>query len=154
MWFIYIAPYAWRQRRFLLSIYIALLPKGACGSAGWVSNTTNYNCCHYRRMQERNPFGQPACISVVFKAGKISIQKIYSKLVKIFFTFSFSLKDSQLEITSENQQALQEALLSNPAFPLLFFTIRRIYIHLHRRIRNVNKKRKTPVKLNKLTTHI
>ena len=36
------------QRRFLLTIYIALLPKGACGSAGWVSNTTHYNCCHYR----------------------------------------------------------------------------------------------------------
>ena len=34
--------------------------KGACGSAGWVSNTTHYDCCHYRRMQERNPFGRPA----------------------------------------------------------------------------------------------
>ena len=42
------------------TIYIALLPKGACGSAGWVSNTTHYDCFHYRRMQERNPFSQPA----------------------------------------------------------------------------------------------
>ena len=42
---------------FLLTIYLALLPKGACGGAGWVSNTTHYDCCHYRRMQERNPFG-------------------------------------------------------------------------------------------------
>ena len=41
----------------MLTIYIALLPKGACGGAGWVSNTTHYDCCHYRRMQERN---QPA----------------------------------------------------------------------------------------------
>ena len=24
------------------------------------SNTTHNDCCHYRRMQERNPFGQPA----------------------------------------------------------------------------------------------
>ena len=54
----YIAPYAWRQRRFLLTIYMALLPNGSCGSAGWVSNTTHYDCCHYRHMQERNPFGQ------------------------------------------------------------------------------------------------
>ena len=44
----------------LLTIYIALLPKGACGSADWVSNMTHYDCCHYRRMQERNPFGQSA----------------------------------------------------------------------------------------------
>ena len=42
------------------TIYIALLPKGACGSASWVSNTTHYDCCHYRSMQERNPFGQTA----------------------------------------------------------------------------------------------
>ena len=62
MHFIYVAPHAWRQRRFLLTIYVALLPKGAPGSAGWVSNTTHYDCCHYRRMQERNPFGQPARI--------------------------------------------------------------------------------------------
>ena len=41
-------------RCFLLTIYIALLPKGVCGSAGWVSNTTLYDCCHYRRTQERN----------------------------------------------------------------------------------------------------
>ena len=43
-----------KRQRGLLTIYIALLPKGACGSAGWVSNTPHYDCCHYRRMQERD----------------------------------------------------------------------------------------------------
>ena len=39
---------------------LVLLPKVSCGSAGWVSNTTRYDCCHHRHMQECNPFGQPA----------------------------------------------------------------------------------------------
>ena len=30
-------------------------PRALPGGAGWVANTT-----HYDRMQERNPFGQPA----------------------------------------------------------------------------------------------
>ena len=59
MYFIYVAPYAQRQRRFFKTIYIAFLPKGAYGSAGWVSNTAHYDCCHYCRTQERNPFDQP-----------------------------------------------------------------------------------------------
>ena len=28
---------------FLLTIFVALTPKGACGSAGWVSNTIRYH---------------------------------------------------------------------------------------------------------------
>ena len=52
--FIYIAPHSQRQRRFLLTIYVALLPKGAWGSGGWVLNTTHYDCCQHRCMQERN----------------------------------------------------------------------------------------------------
>ena len=31
----------------MLTIYIVLLPKGAFSSAGWVSNTTHYDCCQY-----------------------------------------------------------------------------------------------------------
>ena len=107
MWFIYIAPYAWRQRRFLLTIYIALPPKGACGSAGWVSNTIAItavcrNVTHSANLHAFQLFSRQAKIR--------SIQKIYPKLVIVFFKFSFSLKDSQLEITPENQQALQQAL--------------------------------------------
>ena len=37
------------------------------GDAGWVA--THYDCCYYRRMQERNPFGQKFEASVWFKAG-------------------------------------------------------------------------------------
>ena len=45
---------------FLLTIYIALLPKGACDSAGRISNTTHYDWYHYHRMQEYNLLCQPA----------------------------------------------------------------------------------------------
>ena len=36
------------------------------GGEGWVSNTTHYGGCHYRRMQERNPFDQPAGCAFVY----------------------------------------------------------------------------------------
>ena len=56
----------------LLTVYIALLPKGACGRAGWVSNTTHYDCCHYRRMREHNSFGQPERqLEIVSYTGRI-----------------------------------------------------------------------------------
>ena len=42
------------------TIYIAPYPRALPGGAGWVANTTHYDCCYYDRMQERNPFGQPA----------------------------------------------------------------------------------------------
>ena len=67
---------------FLLTIYKALLPKGACGSAGWVSNTTHYDCCHYRRRQECNPFGHPAdqgnenmVLPLLFGIGRLLLNK-------------------------------------------------------------------------------
>ena len=37
--------------------------QGRLRSAGWVSNTTHYDCCHYRRIQKHNPFGQPGRIT-------------------------------------------------------------------------------------------
>ena len=56
---------------FLLTTYIALLPKGACDSADWVSNTTHYGCCHFRRMQECNSFGQflHAIVDICYTCG-------------------------------------------------------------------------------------
>ena len=29
-----------------------------------VSNVTHFDCCHYRHMQERNPFGRSACLCI------------------------------------------------------------------------------------------
>ena len=49
------------------------LPKSSCSNAGWVSNTTHYECCHYRRVQERDPFGQPARHG----SGLVQIQEIF-----------------------------------------------------------------------------
>ena len=48
--------------------------KGACGRAGWVLNTTHYDCCHYHRKQERSPFDQPA-------------QRVQNKLIKVIKIF-------------------------------------------------------------------
>ena len=45
----------------LLIIYIALLPMGAHGSAGWVSNTTCYDCCHYCHYAGTQPI-RPTCM--------------------------------------------------------------------------------------------
>ena len=53
-------PCAQHQRRFLLTIYVALLPEGTCRSAGRVSNATRYGLRLCRRKQERNQFGRPA----------------------------------------------------------------------------------------------
>ena len=40
-------------------------PRALPGGAGWVANTAYYDCCYYDRMQERNPFGQPASRKVL-----------------------------------------------------------------------------------------
>ena len=66
---------------FLLNIYNALLPKGACGSADWVSNTTHYDCCHYR-------LGRNVIHSAILQ---ISFNEIMvKKKSKIHYRYSFN----------------------------------------------------------------
>ena len=44
------------------TIYIALLPEGA----PWQCRLAcEHDCCYYRRIQERNPFGQSVVLSIV-----------------------------------------------------------------------------------------
>ena len=54
-------PYATEQDvKALFNRSTIYLPEGAPGGAGWVANTTHYDCCYYDRMQERKPFGHLA----------------------------------------------------------------------------------------------
>ena len=50
----------------MLTIYIAFIPKEVCGSAGWVSNATHYDCCHYRRSTGTEPI-RPTCTLIMAK---------------------------------------------------------------------------------------